>query len=107
MERTTMIRLGYALLMIVLGNLQAWDSDVHSGGLWVVLLVSLAIGLPAVAVLVPLQQIALISAIGISFFLLVIARLISPVRLPELFLILIPGVLGLIFICLVGEKGRS
>ena len=105
MERTIMIRLGYALLMIVLGNLQAWDSDVHSGGLWVVLLVSLAIGLPAVAVLVPLQQIALIYAIGISFILLVIARLISPVPLPELFLI--PGVLGLIFIGLVGEKGRS
>ena len=107
MERTIMIRLGYALLMIVLGNLQTWDSDVHSGRLWVVLLVSLAIGLPAVAVLVPLQQIALISAIGISFILLVIARLISPVPLPELFLILIPGVLGLIFIGLVGEKGRS
>lgn len=107
MERTTMIRLGYALLMIVLGNLQAWDSDVHSGGLWVVLLVSLAIGLPAVAVLVPLQQIALISAIGISFILLVIARRISPVPLPELFLILIPGAMGLIFIGLVGEKGRN
>ena len=79
MNRPTMIRAVYVLLALLLGNLHAWDSNVHAGWLWVVLLVSLATGLPVVTVLVPLQQVLLISAIVISFLLLIIARLVSPV----------------------------
>jgi hypothetical protein len=107
MTRTTILRSIYGLLVIVLGNLQAWDSNVYSTGLWIVLLVSLAIGLPAVAVLVPLTQTVLISAIALSFILLVLARLTSPIPLPELFLILVPAVMGLILAGLVGEKSNN
>jgi hypothetical protein len=52
MTRITAIRALIALAILVLGNLQAWDSDVPSAGLWIVLLVSLATALPAVALVI-------------------------------------------------------
>lgn len=97
MMRTEIIRALFSLLVIVLGNLQAWDSDVHEAGLGIVLLVSLAIALTAVALLLPLQQSFLVSVFVFSFILLVAARLTSPIPLPGLFLVLVPAVPGLIF----------
>ena len=45
--RVTARRALLALTILVLGNLQAWDTDVPSAGVWTVLLVSLATALPA------------------------------------------------------------
>jgi hypothetical protein len=70
---------------------------VPKAGLLIVLLVSLAIALPPVALLVPLSQLHFLGAFTLSFSLLVMARLISPISLPGLFLVIIPAVMGLIF----------
>lgn len=86
-----------SLLIIVLGILQAWDSDVFSAGIWIILLVSFAIALPAVTLMIPLQQIYFISSITLALILLGIARLIAPIPLQGLFLMLVPSVIGLIF----------
>ena len=55
MTRNTILRAGFAIVIFVIGNLQAWDSDVPKAGILIVLLVSLAIALPPVALLVPLS----------------------------------------------------
>jgi hypothetical protein len=88
----------------VLGNLQAWDSNVHEAGLVIVLLVSLAIALPPVALLAARSRQYLIGACVLSLSLLIVARLVSPVPLPGLFLILAPAAMGLIFAGLVKEE---
>lgn len=97
MDRMAATRAGFALIIFVLGSLQAWDSDVPSAGLAIVFLVSLAIALPAVALLVPLKQMHFLGAFGISLVLLIAARLISPIPLPGVFIVLLPAVMGLIF----------
>ena len=97
MNRSTVLRASFAILIFVIGNLQAWDSDVPKAGILIVLLVSQAIAIPPVALLVPLSQLHFLGAFAVSFVLLLVARLISPIPLPGLFLVLIPGVMGLIF----------
>jgi hypothetical protein len=89
--------------MFVLGSLQAWDSNVHEAGLLIVLLVSLAIALSPVALLIPTRQSYVVGASIVSLILLVLARLISPISLPGLFLVLMPGMMGLIFVGLLKE----
>jgi hypothetical protein len=66
--------------------------------------VSIGIALPAVALLVSSRQGFFLSAIAVSLILLALARLIAPIPLPGLFLILVPTVMGLIFIGLVSQK---
>ena len=97
MNRSPVLRTGFAIIIFLIGNLQAWDSDVPKAGPLIVLLTSLAIALPPVALLVPLSQLHFLGAFALSFSLLVMARLISPISLPSLFLVLIPAVMGLIF----------
>ena len=97
MDRITATRAILAATIFVLGSLQAWDSDVPSAGLLIVTLVSVAIALPPVVVLVPLEPHYFLGAFVLSFLLLILARLISPIPLPELFLVLVPAVMGLIF----------
>ena len=104
MTRSTTLRAILAILIIVLGNLQAWDSNVHEAGLLIVLLVSLAMALPLVALLVPISQQYMIGAFIVSLILLVLARLISPIPLPGLFLILLPAAMGLIFAGIIKEE---
>ncbi|HJS18507.1 MAG TPA: hypothetical protein VJ785_07150 [Anaerolineales bacterium] len=104
MTRATTLGAVFSLMIIILGNLQAWDSDVHSAGLWIVLLVSIAIALPAVALLIPLKQVYFLSAFAVSLILLVAARITSPIPLAGLFIIFVPAVMGLIFTGLIGEK---
>ena len=107
MTRITATRALLALVIIVLGNLQAWDSDVPSAGLWIVLLVSLATALPAVALLVPLRQSWFLAVFALSFLLLLIARVASPITLPGLFLVLIPAVMALIYTGMVKESSED
>ena len=104
MTRSTALQAVLAFLIFVLGNLQAWDSNVHEAGLPVMLLVSLAIPLPPLALLLPVEQKYMIGALALSFVLLVLARLISPIPLPELFIILVPAVMGLIFKGIVNRE---
>jgi hypothetical protein len=98
MQKTTILRALYSLLIFVMGSLQAWDSSEPSAGLMIVLLVSLAIALPAVAMLLPLHQAQYIGIMITSLILLLIARLLSPVRLPDLFVFLVPAAIGLFWI---------
>jgi hypothetical protein len=97
MNRTTIIRAVFALLTLVLGNLQAWDSGVPEAGLLIVLLVSLATAIPAVALLLPLKPVYYLGSIALALALLAAARLISPIPLPGLFLVLLPAAAALIF----------
>ena len=97
MDKMTATRAGIAVIIFVMGNLQAWDSGVPTAGLLIVFLVSLAIALPPAALLVPLEQSHFLAAFAISFILLIVARLISPIPLPGLFIVLVPAVMGLIF----------
>ena len=97
MDKVTAIRAGLAVVIFVMSSVQAWDSDVPKAGLLIVFLVSVAIALPAVALLVPLEQTYFLGAFALSFILVIIARLISPIRLPGLFIVLMPAVMALIF----------
>lgn len=97
MNRSTSLRAAISVLIFVLGNLQAWDSDVPEAGLMIVLLVSIAIALPPVALLLPLNQTYFVGAFALSFLFLLLARLTSPIALPELFIVLVPAAMGLVF----------
>lgn len=107
MNRSTVLRASFAILMFVIGNLQAWDSGVPEAGLLIVLLVSLAIALPPVALLVPLSRLHFLGTFALSFVLLIVARLISPISLPGLFLVLIPTVMGLIFTGIFSQEAED
>ena len=106
MNRSLSLRALFGLVIFVLGSLQAWDSNAHEGGLLIFFLVSVAIALPAVAWLVPLSSGLWIAALLLSFLLLLVARIFSPVPLPGLFLVLIPGVMALILSGLVAQSGQ-
>ena len=97
MIKNTVLRAGFAIIIFVIGNLQAWDSDVPKAGLLIVLLTSLAIALPPVALLIPLSRPYFLGVFALSFILLIVARLISPISHPGLFLVLVPAVMGLVF----------
>ena len=104
MKRSLSLQAAFAILIFVLGNLQVWDSDVHEAGLMIVLLVSMAIALPPVALLLPLKQTYFVGAFALSFILLLVARLISPIPLPGLFIVLVPAAMGLIFTGLLKQE---
>jgi len=97
MDKVTATQATLAVIIFVMGNLQALDSDVPQAGLWIVFLVSLAIALPPVALLVPLEQTYFLGAFVLSFILVITARLISPIPLPGLFIVLVPAWMALIF----------
>ena len=107
MDKVTATRAGLAVILFVLGSLQAWDSDVPEAGLLIVFLVSLAIALPPVALLVPLERPYFLVAFALSFILLIVARLISPIPLPGLFLVLIPAVMALIFTGIFRQEAKA
>ena len=107
MSKATILPASFALIIFVMGNLQAWDSGVPDAGLLIVFLVSLAIALPPVALLVPLKQSHFLGAFAVSFFLLVVARVISPISLPGLFLVLIPAMAALIFTGIYRPNGEN
>jgi len=104
MSKATILQASFALIIFVMGNLQAWDSGVADAGLLIVFLVSLAIALPPVALLLPLKQAHFLGAFALSFILLIVARVISPIPLPGLFLVLIPAVAALIFTGIYGQN---
>ena len=97
MLRSDALRAAFAILIFVLESLQAWESNVQEAGLLIVLLVSVAIALPPVALLVPMDQKFTVAVFGVSLILLVLARAISPIPLRGLLIALVPAAMGLIF----------
>jgi hypothetical protein len=104
MTKGTTLKAMLAVLIFVLGSLQAWDSDVPEAGLLIVLLVSFAIALPPVALLLPLTQQYFLGTFELSFLLLILARLLSPIPLPGLFITLVPAAMGLIFSGIIKQE---
>jgi uncharacterized membrane protein YhaH (DUF805 family) len=107
MSKATILQASFALIIFVMGSLQAWDSGVPDAGLLIVFLVSLAIALPPVALLVPLKQAHFLGVFALSFILLIVARVISPIPLPGLFLVLIPAMAALIFTGIYSQNGEN
>jgi hypothetical protein len=107
MNSRSTLRSGIAALMVVLGGLQAWDSNALSSGLPIILMVGTAIILPAILFLMPSWMTYFIGSIILSLVLLVIARIISPIPLPGLFLVLLPAGTGLIYIGILEQKVKE
>jgi len=104
MAKSVALRAVMAILIFVLGTLQACDSNVHEAGLLIVLLVSLAIALPPVALLIPIKQQYFVGAFAVSLLLLIFARFLSPIALPGLFVTLVPASMGLIFAGIIKQE---
>jgi hypothetical protein len=75
------------LLVLLLGGLQAWDSNVHGAGPLVLLLVAVGIAVPAMAALSWSRPGPIVAAGLVSFVLLLAAKLASPIPLPALLVV--------------------
>ena len=95
-----------AVICLVMGSLQAWDSGVLGAGRTVQALTALAIALPAVAVVVTRSYGVHVLAVAAAFVLLTIARVLSPVSLNTLhFIAFIPAMI--IFFSKFIEYGKT
>ena len=101
------LRITMAALMLIMGGLQAWDSNVLQAGTPIILMVSIAILIPAILFVWLPRPPYLIGAILLSLAFLVVARMISPVPLSGLFLVLVPAVMGFIYIGLLETKSKA
>lgn len=72
------------LLLVALGVLQAWDSNVLHAGNLVLILVGAAIAIAAGATLFPSRPGLLLGASVSSVLLLIVARIVSPIPLPAI-----------------------
>ena len=82
-----------ALICVLMGALQAWDSGVLAAGATIQVMVGVAILIPVVAWLASPSYGTHATAVAASFVLLTIARVAAPVPLPTLHLIaFIPAV---------------
>ena len=77
----------FAVLVVVLGGLQAWDSGVLKSSGLSQLLVATAIAVPALALLLSSDYGTQAAAVLVSLMLLTAARLLAPSPLPTLHLI--------------------
>lgn len=98
-----------AAAIVVVGALQAWDSGILAAPPLIGMMVAVAIVIGIVGLFVENDVIRL-SIAALVFVLLFSARIISPVRLPELTLVGVPIflilVLGPRFMALATEKNR-
>ena len=78
-----------AAAIVVVGLLQAWDSGILGAPAWIAALVVFAIALGIAGLYTGNEPIRL-SIAAIVFILLFVARIVSPVRLPELTLVGLP-----------------
>lgn len=107
MNTKSTYRTGIAVLMVMLGGLQAWDSNVLSAGWQIILLVSIAILIPAILFLMPSKTTYFVGSILLSFAVLGLARFISPIPLPGLFIVLLPVAMGLLYIGFLEQNVRA
>lgn len=77
-------RFVFALLIILPGSLQAWDSNVFNANLITMLTVAFAVLIPGIAAAISHNRTLLISAGITSLALLSLSRLLSPIPLPAL-----------------------
>ncbi len=82
-------RVAVVLLVLLLGGVQAWDSNVQGAGPLVLLLVAVGIAVPAVAALSWSRPGPILLSGLVSFALLLAAKLLSPIALPAL--LVVPG----------------
>ena len=107
MDKVTATRATLALVIFVMGNLQAWDSGVPEAGPLILFLVSLAIALPPVALPIPAEPPYFLGAFVLSFYLLLVARLSHPSSVPGLFIVLVPAVMALIFTGIFSGEAKT
>lgn len=91
-----------AILILGLGAIQAWDSNVLNAPSWIIAIVALAIAVPAVALLLTDEPGMLLAAIIAMSLLLLAAKLLSPVPLPALLLVV---VLAGVLIIITNQQG--
>ena len=98
-----------AAAVLVLGALQAWNSEILNAPPMIGAMVAVAIVIGIIGLFMENEAIRLTIA-GVVFVLLITARMISPVRLPELTIVGIPVflllVLGPRFMALAKERNR-
>ena len=98
-----------AAAIIAVGLLQAWDSGILGAPVWIAALVVVAIAIGIAGLFTENESIRF-SIAALVFILLIVARITSPVRLPELTLIGLPIflilVLGPRFMGLAKTKAR-
>jgi hypothetical protein len=70
-------------VILTLGPLQAWDSNALGAGRLIVALLATAVAVPAAAALLTTRAALHWVAIGVTAALVVTARIISPIPLPE------------------------
>jgi hypothetical protein len=98
-----------AAAILVVGGLQAWDSGILDAPVWISTMVVTAIVLGIAGVFIA-NDAARWSVVVVVFVLLFAARVMSPVKLPDLALVGLPVflvlVLGPRFMTLAKEKNR-
>lgn len=82
-------RVAVVLLVLLLGGMQAWDSNVQGAGSLVLLLIAAGVAVPAVAALSWARPGPIVLSGLASFVLLLAAKLLSPIALPAL--LVVPG----------------
>ena len=97
----------WAVLSIVLGALQAWDSGVLGAGTGAQLLTAAGVLLPAVALVVSARWDVWLVALIASAILLAWARFISPVSLNALHVALIVPAMYILFVCRLQKRIES
>jgi hypothetical protein len=94
-----------AAICVVIGGLQAWDSGVLGTARGVQLLVVLAIAIPAAALLTTERYGPRAAAVSVSFVLLTIARITSPIALPTLHIVAVIPAMVILFAKMVDAGG--
>jgi hypothetical protein len=84
-----------AVVIVVMGALQAWDSGILAAPMGIAAMVVVAIGIGVAGLFVQSEGLRFALAL-VTLVLLFVARLLSPVRLPELGLVGIPVFLLLV-----------
>jgi hypothetical protein len=74
-------------LIVLLGCLQAWDSGVLASGPLAKVLACAGIAIPALAAVMRASFSGTLAAVVVSAVLLIAARVVSPIPLPELLLV--------------------
>ncbi len=84
----------WAVIFVVMGGLQAWDSGVLRASPAIQALVALAIAVPAVTVVLTASFALHATSVAVAFALLTVARIASPVPLNTLHIVaFVPAVL--------------
>ncbi len=92
------LRLSMALLMVIIGTLQAWDSQVHRSAPPTIAFVVAAIILTALTTLFARRRVAHLFPIMSVPLLYLLARLLSPTPLPDLFVLVPVNLLVLLWL---------